>query len=338
MPSPFFGTGLTGQIKTKAFTKAYKAAIRSGLEPEIRSAVRAYLANPKLYRRGWGLASAIGELSYQSRTLPGRPYNTLTKYEHKRKPPVHPLTKAPVKVDIPTVSQRRTKDYSENKMLSKSMAKKSTTKKSTKKRYNKKRRIPLGIPRSKAVRLRLATQGTLTATTGTLASTMLKANSLNDPTGALSAYLPHLVDQYAALYQKYIVLGSIIKIKAVPTTNTGGGIIGVHLADNNTALTNVNHYKMLPRTKQLILTTQKDYGTITLKYSGKKFWKLTNIRDDSEQEAVFSTTPGDPTDIAYYHIYANDLNGSHTFTVEFQVEMEFIILLTDPVQVAESAL
>lgn len=248
-------------------------------------------------------------------------------------------------VRIPTVSQRRTSPISEtygNKILPKSMAYRRKRTYRPRKRFVARRRklqaLPLGIPRSKVIRVRVVTQGFLTANSGTLASVMLKANSINDPTGTLSAYLPHTVDQYASMYQQYLCLGSKLKIRPVNVSSTGAVVFGVHLADNNTALANVNHYKMLPHTKQRILTTQKDLGVITMGYSAKKFWHLNNIKDDSEQEATFSTTPGDPGDVAYYHVYCNDLRNNENCTVEFQVEMEFILLLKDPITIAESSL
>lgn len=210
-----------------------------------------------------------------------------------------------------------------------------------KRRFAKRRsqRIPPPIPRTKLIKFRTCTQGTLTGTNGAIATNVtLKANSLNDPTGDLSTYLPQYLDQMAALYKQYIVLGSKIKLRITPTTITGAGIVGIHLADNNTALTSSNNYKMQPRTKQIILTTQNDLKTLVHTYSAKKFWSLTNIKDDSEQEASLSTTPGDPTDVAYWHIYCQDLNATNTLVVEFQVEIEHICLLKDPVQVAVSDL
>lgn len=250
-------------------------------------------------------------------------------------------------VKIPTVTQRRTSPVSEtygNKILPKRMAYRRRKTFRPRKRFVARRRrrlsaVPLTFPRTKLVRFRVVTNGTLTGTTGALGGIALKANALNDPTSTFSAYLPSSLDQWAGMYQKYIVLGSKCKVRVVPTTNTGGGIVGLHLADNNTLLTTTaSEYKMLPRTVQRIVTTQKDLAYLSMSYSGKKFWSLSNIKDDSEQEAVFSTTPGDPTDVAYYHLYVSDLQGGHTFTAELQVEIEYICLLSDPVQLAFSGL
>lgn len=346
MAMPYFGDTLIGRVKTKAFNKAYLAAIRSGAEPEIRSAVRSYLANPKLYRRGWGLASAIGEGNFHTRNFRQKPIVGLQTATHTYRPPSKPAVKEPV-VSIPTVSQRRTKDYNvvnstKNKILSKGMAyrRKSTYKRKSRPRRRRalKKYIPLALPRSKVVRMRVVARGTITANAGALGIVKMKANSLNDPTTDFGATLPLGLDQWAAQYQKYIVLGCKVKARFIPVTHTGPVACGLHLADNDTALANTDHYKELPRTSAGIVTAQRDLLVRSIKYSGKRFWRLTNIRDDSEQEATFSTTPGDPTDLAYIHVYVQDMQNANNTTVEVQVEQEFIVLLTNPVTLAQSSL
>ena len=73
------------------------------------------------------------------------------------------------------------------------------------------------------------------------------------------------------MYQKYTILGSKLTVVYHPTTLTGSGTFGVHLHKDGTALTDVNHYKELPITRQTTLTTQKDRAYIKQTYSGKRF-------------------------------------------------------------------
>lgn len=197
---------------------------------------------------------------------------------------------------------------------------------------------PLALPRSKVVRMRAVFTSSFSSTGGTLAGQLLKANSLNDPGSGLTAILPLGTDQWASQYKKYIVLGSKLTIRSSPTANTGPGVIGIHLTDSGSLLASTSHYKMLPKTTQCILTTQKDLAKCSMKYSGKKFWHLTNIKDDAEQEGTFSTSPGSPVDECYYHVYIQDMVGTSTFTCDVQFEMEFIVLLTNPVTLEESSL
>lgn len=285
---------------------------------------------------GAGLAGAIAAGNLMTRGYRQKPLVGLTKAEHKRK--------EVRTVDIPTVTQRRVKSY-KNKILSKSKAmpyrrkRYSRKKRSIKKRFRKKPRIPLGIPQSKVVRFRLVhSLGGLGSASGALSQWALKANSLNDPTGAIAAGLPLYLDQWSGMYTKYIVLGSKLVYKPQRVSSTGPIVCGVHLADNSTSLADHDYYKEAKLTKSTVLTDQRPSGTIVMKYSGKRFWKVRNIKDDSEQEATFSTTPGDPTDVAYYHIYHQDLAKTDAITVEASIIMEFIVLLTNPVIPTRSSL
>lgn len=323
---------------THRYPRLQNAILSEYLSPVSRDVdlVRTFANAPKALART-GVAGAVGYMSYKTSKYRQKPIVGLQTATHKRR-----VSPPSVGVNIPSVSSRRVK----NKILTTTKAmpyrrykrKSNTRSKKYKRFYRKKKFVPLAIPRSKLVRFRLVTTGTLTGSSGALATVAFKANSLNDPTGSWSAALPNSLDQWAAFYQKYIVLGSKVKLRVTPTANTGAGIIGIHLADNGTPLSGANAYKEMNLTKQRILTTQKDYTVLNMGYSAKKFWHLANIKDDSEQEGAFSTTPGDPTDIAYYHVYAQDMNGGNTFTVECQLEMEFICYLCDPINLAASSL
>lgn len=289
---------------------------------------------------GAGLATTVGVGNFMTRGFRQKPIVALQKAEHRRVAPAPPAKRATV--DIPTVSNRRVK----NKLLttSKAMPYRRSFKRPRRRRVVKKgrrsmiRRLPpLTLPRSRVVRFR-AVQPYAWTSAGAIAVVAAKANSLNDPFAGFGSALPLGTDQWSSQYQKYIVLGSKITVRAMGTTNTGIGIVGIHLTDTASALANASHYKELPLTKQKLITTQKDYAVVKNFYKAKKFWRLTNIKDDSEQEAVFSTTPGDPTDIAYYHVYISDLVGSNNFNADLQIEMEWICLLTDPVTLAQSSL
>lgn len=304
---------------------------------------RKWYHTPKGLLRAGGLATTIGQGNLMTRKYRQAHYQAarpLEKATHKRYWKAPPST-----VEFPIVSERRVKNYSEKKILSTNKAmpyKKAprTTKKGKGKKGKKsviRRLPPLALPRSRVVRFRSVTPYAWTSA-GAVAVVACKANSLNDPTAGFGASLPLGLDQWASQYQKYIVLGSKITVRAMGTTNTGIGVVGIHLTDSGSALANASHYKELPLTKQRLITTQKDYVVVKNYYKAKKFWRLTNIKDDSEQEGAFSTSPGDPTDIAYYHVYISDLVGANNFNADLQIEMEWICLLTDPVTLAQSSL
>lgn len=303
-------------------------------------------------------ATVVGQGSFENRNWRQPPIVTLSKpltgIHHARK---FPIGGYPQHIEFPTQGIRRVKAppvhhkkilhtntrkkmpfrrrlFRRRRLTAPRRARRST--RTYKSRYS---RLPsLAIPSSKLVRFRQVFNVTSTGTSGAIVVNPIKANSLNDPSGTLNQTLPLSLDQWASMYSKYIVLGSKIKIRASTSAQTGPVTIGLHLTDNSTALTSHAHYRELPRTKVRSLTTTHNYATFGFTYSGKKFWKLSNIKDDSEQEATFSDTPGDPTDIAYYHLFFQDQNATDSATVDAIVELEFICLLTNPINLARSTL
>lgn len=236
--------------------------------------------------------------------------------------------------------------FNRKKILSKSKAMPYRPKRPLFGRRYKKRRgarrrrlsIPLGISRSKLVRFRAIISNSLTGSGGAIGMVPIKANSLNDPSGTVAAVLPLSLDQWAAFYQKYTVLGSRIVVRVSHTANSGPLVVGLHLAQNATALTSWPHYKELPMTKTKMLSTQKDGCILTMNYSGKRFWHVPSLMSDSEQEATLSTSPGDPTDIAYFHLFVQDMNAASNATIDYAIEIDYICKLNEPINLDRSSL
>lgn len=208
-------------------------------------------------------------------------------------------------------------------------------------RFRRRPRISNLWPHQKIVKFRLSSTAQYSGTTGAIGTNAWKANSLSDPTGAATAQLPLGLDQWAALYTKYKVLGSKITIMAHPETITGSAFVGLSLFNSATPpATDLDHYRELPRTVMRMVSPDIDVTKLSLKYSYKGYpHHIKQIRDDDQQEGTFSTTPGDPTDVGpYYHIWVQDANKTQTVTFEIQAVVEYIVLLYEPTAPSRSAL
>lgn len=258
----------------------------------------------------------------------------------------NPLTnyKKPKIVKFKPITGRRTSPISEtsgNKILPKSMAyrRKSTYKRSTRPRRRRlTKRVPTLWPRRKLVKMRMVWNGTLTCTSGAFDLKTIKANSLNDPTGAINAQLPLGLDQWAAMYQKYTVVGSDIKVQAHLVSGTGAVQMGIALKEDSTSLADSNYYREYGRASVKLFTPDLDKMYLKSHYNGKRFEKVTKWEDNDEYQGTFSTTPGDPTNIRYYHLFAQDLNAANTADIEYTAELTFYVLLTDAIIPSRSAL
>lgn len=212
-------------------------------------------------------------------------------------------------------------------------------KRSNRRRYKKK--IPRAVslwPRTKLVKFRTVTNWSGTSGAGGIVETPLKANSLNDPTGSISANLPLGLDQWAAMYQKYVVVGSKCLVRAHAGTVTGSLIYGISLLRSNSALSAFDYHLEQPLVRSKMLTADVDHSGIGLTYSAKKFWKFRKFMDTEDQHASFSASPGDPTNICYYVLWYQDVGKSEAVNVEGVLTMEFSVLLFDPIIPSRSSL
>lgn len=214
------------------------------------------------------------------------------------------------------------------------------TRRTRRKYYKRKsKRISNMWPATKVVKFRIALSKETGTTGGAINVIAFKMNSLNDPTSTESAQLPLGLDQWSALYTKYKVLGSRIKVLAHPTTITGAGMIGLHLATTATPLTDHDHYRELPNTSMKMVSPDIDLAQLQINYSIHKYpFHIRNVKDADDQEGTFSTSPGDPADICYCHFFTQDSNKTSTVTFDYQLVQEFVVLLYDRTMPSRSAL
>jgi len=213
------------------------------------------------------------------------------------------------------------------------------TRRSTRRKSYRRKRISNLWPATKVVKFRISMTKEFGSVNGSLSGIAYKANSLNDPTSTESTQLPLGLDQWAALYQKYKVLGSKINIMAHPKTVTGAGMIGIHLDGSSTLLTDHDHYREVSNTSMKMVSADIDLAKVHMTYSPKKApFHLRSIKDADDQEGSFTASPGDPTDLAYYHVYVQDANKTDAVAFDIQVVMEFVVLLYDRVNPVRSSL
>lgn len=195
-----------------------------------------------------------------------------------------------------------------------------------------------GIRWARTVELKMVMPISLSGAAGALDGFTCKANSLSDPSGAEGGWLPRYLDQWAGLYTKYKVMGSTITITGHTSDATGAAVTGISLRRDASLETGWFEYSEQkdPCVKK-ITSSDIDLFTLRLKYTPKKFWHLTRMKDADNQGAALSTTPSDPTDICYFHIYTQDFNSTNNCSAELHCEVKYLVYLYNPVEVAYSA-
>lgn len=272
-------------------------------------------------------------------------YRSVIKYKPQTRKPVSKVTapKNLPNINHPAREFLGKKNISPNYTMPYKKSYRKRTRRTRRKSYKKRILPALTWPRTKIVRFKMNLSPTtaFTGTSGAIIKYDVTANSLDSPFNNIgsSTALPLGLDQWAGMYSKYIVLGSKLTFKASLITADTAGVIGIHLDDasnSSLAITDHDHYRELPKTRYRYITDQKDFVTVSMNYSGKKFWHVRSLTSDSEQEGDFSTTPTAPSDVAYFHIFAQDLNKTETIQIQPTLHMEFIVLLTNPIRPARS--
>lgn len=203
-------------------------------------------------------------------------------------------------------------------------------------------RVP--FPKSMITKLRFVNSETLNASASSIGWQHYSANSAFDPKANATTgdHQPLGWDQYAALYDKYIVLGAkcTVEFLNVVDNNTLTEVsrIGIALTTDKTPSTDPDYLDTLPSTVSAILTPQIGYKKLVKKYSAKKFNGVTNVKDNDELGAL---TTASPSHQDYFQVFqAPIVTSGTTFNdpavIEFRVQIDYIVMFRDPKQFTKS--
>jgi len=198
-----------------------------------------------------------------------------------------------------------------------------------------KRFVPRALaPRTKIIRCKAVNYLNLQGT-GALAMNPLQLNSIDDPSNSNGQPLGY--DQWKALYKKAIVIGSKLVVKF---HNRGSyaamvGIWPAPLNQGSTALTDYEYYGETPGCKSRLLSPEMDHTVMFHKVSVKKHLGRKDVKDDDRLYVdLITETP--PTDLCWWHVFAQAVDQAAAYAVDAVVTCDFIVLLTDPIIPARS--
>lgn len=199
-------------------------------------------------------------------------------------------------------------------------------------------RVPVGpFPGERVVKLRLSTgEMALTqATPGALASLDVYANW--PKYGSREAYG---WDQWAALYNYAVVLGSKITVYNRGQFNTAGTFSaflgGIYLSDDTT---NFTDWQTLVEAKRgSFMQVSSAAGTrakCTACYSAKKFYNVTDVKDNMSRlgNGVSTTTPADG---AIFKVWCQPMDKASNGTNYFTAIVEYIVSFSEPKDIPAS--
>ncbi len=200
-------------------------------------------------------------------------------------------------------------------------------------------RLPLGgNGQSKMVRLRYATEFTLDAGAGTVASHVFRANGMFDPDVTLTGHQPQGFDQQMLYYSHFKVVGARINAAYIPTATASSvpSYVGIILSADGTSAVNYGSVsallesRLLGDKKPIILGgLNSGYGTkqpnVTKYYSSKKFH-----RNQRTSGTLVGSAAADPTEQAFFEVFSASAGGNNPANINILVFVDYIAILSEP--------
>lgn len=172
-----------------------------------------------------------------------------------------------------------------------------------------------------------------------IGSYIYRANSLYDPDFTSTGHQPMGFDQLMEQYSHYTVIGS--KILLTVTGWTGEHTGAVHLSSKSTDTPSTRTEMMeRPRTRYFIAdgssTGNHTRYTLKYKFSAKKFFGTKALVGEDSYKGSASSSTGNPTEVAYFHINAAGFNASDPGTLNINVRISYIAVFTEPKSYGQS--
>jgi len=196
-------------------------------------------------------------------------------------------------------------------------------------------RFGTGFPKQAIVTHKYIDNFNLASTTGAPAGYVISCNGMFDPNISGTGHQPMYFDQFSAIYDHYVVIGSKITIKAAGNLATSVPVvIGLFINDDTTITTGtVQAISEQSSAKMFKMNTGGGQATtMTLNWSAKKYFGG-SIMSNTELQG---TSAANPAEQSYFTIYVQSADGTASTTTVFWVEVEYIAVWKELKDIAQS--
>lgn len=161
-----------------------------------------------------------------------------------------------------------------------------------------------------------------------VAAWIFRANSCFDPSFTGVGHQPRGFDQLMSLYDHGTVIGSKIDI-GVYNGNSQGLTVACTTRDNSTPAASFDDLLEVPTISWTICPGVAGGGVtnLTNNVSVSKFMGRPNVM--TEDDLRFTRT-FDAPDQCFYHVYCGDPGAGDPAAVQFQIRIEYVVVLTEP--------
>lgn len=193
-----------------------------------------------------------------------------------------------------------------------------------------------GFPKKLCMTHKYVDVTSVTSTSGLLGKYLFSCNSMYDPNWTGGGHQPMYRDQCAALYQHYNVIGSRAKFKILNgATNTGLIAVSLYINDDAT-VTPTDISTVTEQTSatpmKLIAYNSSDPVYLTKSWSAKKFFGKGVLANN----AIGAGIGSNPTEQSFFTLCLQCMDGLSTVSVYFEVEIEYICVWTELIDIGSS--
>ena len=175
-----------------------------------------------------------------------------------------------------------------------------------------------------------------TGVAGVVDGRVFSANSMFDPDVTGGGHQPLMHDQMAVIYTKYLVIGAKITVTFISATSEGASMVGIRTAKDTTILTNQDQLREHGDCKWKLITgleSGRSVTTVTKKFSPKRFFSVTNLKDESDLQALPNASPARQ---GYFHVFNAPVDAGSAAACVAQVLITYITLWHKPEALPQS--
>ncbi len=215
-----------------------------------------------------------------------------------------------------------------------------TRKKRTRRKYRKRRKAKLylpigGFPSKMKVRLRYVSEESINAGVGLVGVHVFSANGLFDPDISGAGHQPSNFDVWIpGIYNHYTVTESKISVRVVPgATSINACYLGILVSDTGTRASAMAVDDILEQRKgryaKYINVNANYQPRITHSFKASSFFGKTET-SLINSSSYRGNSAANPTEGAFFEIYAASVQGNDPGEVPILVEVEYIAVLNEP--------
>lgn len=192
-----------------------------------------------------------------------------------------------------------------------------------------------GFPSTILTKLRYVESYTLTSTTGSMATQVFRANSIFDPDQTGVGHQPLYRDQYADLYNKYVVIGSKITAYVCNTGTASALTVGI-VGDDDGSFSSTSTTRMEQSNSTFTMLGKSgsgnDCATLVCTYEPRR-----DTGVDAKSDGSSSTSQGsNPSDTYHWALWCTSSDQTSTNVLNALIEIEYTVKFSELVTPTQS--